>query len=231
MIQHALDTDNLEFEQAAPTIGDFPVDITDPSISDPYLVTEGASGPTGIMQGSPAANLIFANILNSMPQPSSSRAVVGTFGDDLIVLARSEEICDEVETQIDQFFGQESVGPLTLRHINPENDNAFEYLGYEFRKAPLANEWTIGLSQKNHMKLIRKWREIVFAAHAASRSSILVGGPLPIIRSLQGHRSLTDLAGTLEQILQAGPDDHEIAAQVRIRQQKQQEICPLTPLG
>jgi hypothetical protein len=218
LIQHAIDTDNLEFKQAAPKIGDIPVDVTDPSISDPYMTTEGTSGPTGIMQGSPAANLIFANILQSMPQPSPSRAVVGMFGDDLIVLARSEEICDEVETQIDQFLGQESVGPLILRHTNPECDNAFEYLGYEFRKAPLANEWTIGLSHRNQMKLIRKWREIVFAAHAATRSGIPLYDRSPIIQSLQGHQSLTDRAGTLEQILQAGPDDYEIAARVQIDQ-------------
>ncbi|KIC18509.1 reverse transcriptase domain-containing protein [Leisingera sp. ANG-DT] len=206
VITHALDMRNLKLQ---------PVAIHDATQSDPIpwdtiIDTAVESGPAGLMQGSPASNLILAYLLQAMPQPANERGRLFLYGDDLIAVAKTEETADRVEQSLLQFFEQPSIGPLPLQKKAAGTGCTFEFLGYEFHRNTMKNTWSIGLSQRNWDELTRDRHLEVLRLHLENPSGIFLDDMRSVRRKLLGHAALSDPEAILRALYDIGPDLAEI---------------------
>ena len=92
-----------------------------------------ASGPKGLMQGSPASNIILAWLLNSIP--SADDAKVMLCFDNIVVAARTMAACREMVDTLTAHFERCSAGPLALCDPEFADNTPMEFLGYVFDPA------------------------------------------------------------------------------------------------
>lgn len=139
VIRRALDTRNMTFEEQEPR--------TETTINQPLsgipMHSQSESGPRGLLQGSPASNIILAWFLNQIPSPEDVRVFI--FADNIAVAARDPITCREtVESLVAYFVRDCPAGPLNLCpavYAGPGND-PLDFLSYEFD----ADEQGIGVS-------------------------------------------------------------------------------------
>lgn len=208
LVTNTLNTEKLRFQQVAPDEATQSDTIPIDTISNEAVVC----GPTGVLAGSPASNLILANLLKDMPQPPVGDGYVFVYCDDLIVLAKSAEVCDCIETSLLDFFGQSAVGPFTLNKKAAGARSSFEYLGYEFAYDPISQRWSVGLSQSNWMSLVKRRHDDLLKLHVENPHGIFVDDMKGIRDMLRGHPSLSDPETVLRAICDVGPDNVEILA-------------------
>ncbi|WP_299850377.1 hypothetical protein [uncultured Roseovarius sp.] len=173
---------------------------------------EGASGPDGLMQGSPSSNVILAYLLQHAPQPDPQDGCILLYGDDLIALSRTPTIASRVDRAVTQFFEQPTLGPLQLHRRASGHLGSFEYLGYEFIYSEVEDDWQVNLSSRN-------WNNLVRIRNGEALKHWPMHGPWVdrqiahrIAKSLEGHNALTDPVAILETIVLGGWDILEIAS-------------------
>lgn len=169
------------------------------------ITAEGASGPEGLLQGSPASNVVLAYILQNIPQPAPQDGCILLFGDDLIVLSRTRATVDRVDQNLVDFFGQPTLGPLQLLQRASGHLGCFEYLGYEVSYSEAADDWHVGLNAKNWSKLERLRDEETLRNNPGNlRMFTDCHTAWKIRQSLNGHRSLSDPEAILDAIMMGG---------------------------
>lgn len=97
-----------------------------------YIDVRNPSGPQGLLQGSPASNIILAWLLRSIPNDDNV-AVLLCF-DNIAVAGRTAEVTRQMMDTLADFFRRFPAGPLELhdyQYTNGEND-LLEFLGYSF---------------------------------------------------------------------------------------------------
>jgi hypothetical protein len=94
----------------------------------------GQDGPRGLLQGSPASNLVLAWLLNDMPSVLPPDCVPFLLTDNVLVAARTEQECQQIETTLLRYFAEHRAGPFVLgsREIADIEEKSFERAGYEF---------------------------------------------------------------------------------------------------
>ena len=172
---------------------------------------EGASGPNGLLQGSPSSNVILAYLLQNVPQPDPMDGCILLFGDDLIALSRTSTEADRVDNAVTQFFGQPDLGPLQLHRRASGHLGAFEYLGYEFSYSEVWEKWHVSLSARNWDRLERIRNEEALRHWPMHGSGVDFHIRRKIQASLNGHAALTDANAILETVISGGWDLLETA--------------------
>ncbi|MGI3166788.1 hypothetical protein [Pseudooceanicola sp. 200-1SW] len=100
------------------------------SLSGAIHVTHKASGPKGLMQGSPASSIILAWLLNGLPSRESARVLLCF--DNIAVAARTPEGCREMADTLIAHFERCPAGPLALCVPEFADGTAMSFLGYVF---------------------------------------------------------------------------------------------------
>lgn len=175
-------------------------------------VGEG-SGPTGLLQGSPASNIALAYLLQDLPQPCPDDGCILLFGDDLIALSRTAMIADRVDQKVTEFFEQPGLGPLHLHRRAAGNCGNFEYLGYEFAFSEITHAWHVGLSARNWDKLSRARNEEALKSWPLYGSWVDTHARHRIMKSLSGHPALSDAQSVCDALMSGGWDHVELAAE------------------
>ena len=177
VIRNTLDTRYMEFGNITGN--------TDNTGSKDILVSYGdicnATGPRGLMQGSPLSSVILAWLLNGTPTSEDARAFLCF--DNLIVLARSP---NETRAMIDTLaahFERCPAGPLALHEPTYADNEPVEFLGYLFD--PSRPE--IGLSYGALEKIVKwlnkfesSYERGPVAAHSTSISEVESDSAIPI---------------------------------------------------
>lgn len=206
IINNALDMNNLNLQRVA---GKGTTRSGSP-YRDTIVDAAVESGPSGLMQGSPASNLILAFLLQTMPQPIVGDGYLFLYGDDLIVVARTQDACDRVEQSLCEFFAQPWLGPLPLQRKAAGIGGAFEFLGYEFRLDATAGNWAIDLSRRNWDELARIRHDTLLILHRENRHGIFSDDMKEVRAKLTGHGALTNPDAILDAVASIGPDGWEI---------------------
>lgn len=149
VIRRALDTRQLAFREREPRSAM----TADPLRSGYPMHDQRTSGPQGLVQGSPASNIILAWLFNQITLPGDVRLFI--FADNLAVAAKDDTTCRAaVDMLIAYFLRDCPTGPLAL--CSPEfagpGTEPFTFLSYEF---DLAKD-EIGISADALNKL--EWR-------------------------------------------------------------------------
>ena len=203
IIEHALIIENLSLQRVAKRnateAGDIP--------SDTLLMEDVIeSGPAGLMQGSPASNVILAWLLRDLPQPDNDDWVLSVYADDLIVVAKQDNTLERVEQMLFGFFERPELGPLFLKKRAAGTGYAFDYLGCEFYHNSISDEWTLSMSQQNWDRLfrnrhaemleyMRKYPHGIFVDHEKSIRGVIASFPLK-----EGRDAIREVA------LEIGPE-------------------------
>lgn len=205
--ENTINHENLNFRHDTAREGRHFADIT---FYRDIINAEGASGPDGLMQGSPSSNVVLAYLLQNVPQPDPMDGCILLFGDDLIALSRTSTIADRVDNAVTRFFGQPTLGPLQLQRRAIGNCGNFEYLGYEFLYSEINRDWHVSLSAGNWQKLgqirneeaLRHWplHGTWVDNHVARR----------MMRSLAGHPALTEPENVCKALVRGGWDHYEL---------------------
>ncbi|SEM53700.1 Reverse transcriptase (RNA-dependent DNA polymerase) [Gemmobacter aquatilis] len=129
VIRRALDTRNMTFEEWEPQKG-----TTDNQrLSGIPMLSHSESGPRGLLQGSPASNLILAWLLNDMPMPEGALVLICT--DNLAVAAKDPTTRQTVIESLVAYFQRDCpAGPLNLCpavYAGPGTE-PLDFLSYEF---------------------------------------------------------------------------------------------------
>jgi len=146
VIRNALDTRYMEFGNTSSNNAI----AGSGGILVPHGDKGNATGPRGLMQGSPLSSVILAWLLNGTP--TCSDAQVFLCFDNLIVMAKSP---NETRAMIDTLaahFGRCPAGPLALHEPTYADNEPVEFLGYLFD--PTRHE--IGISGKALEKVFKK---------------------------------------------------------------------------
>lgn len=189
--------------------------FTDITFYGDIINAEGASGPNGLMQGSPSSNVILAYLLQHAPQPDPQDGCILLFGDDLIALSRTPTIADRVDRAVTQFFEQSNLGPLQLQRRAAGHLGAFEYLGYEFSYSEVWENWHVSLSARNWDKIERIRNEEALRHWPMHGSGVDFHIRRKIQASVSGHAALTDANAILEAVVSGGWDLLETALNAR----------------
>ncbi|MEP2897050.1 hypothetical protein [Roseibium sp.] len=89
-----------------------------------------ASGPSGLMQGSPASNIILAWLLSGLPSESDAKVILCF--DNIIVAARTAAGSREMVDTLTAHFERCPAGPLALCDAEYADNESMEFLGYVF---------------------------------------------------------------------------------------------------
>lgn len=173
----------------------------------------GASGPEGLLQGSPSSNVALAYLLQDLPQPCPQDGCILLYGDDLIALSRTATIAERVDQTVTQFFEQPNLGPLHLHRRTAGHGGHFEYLGYEFIFSEVTGDWHVGLSARNWDKLTRARNDEALRHWPMYGSGVDFHIRRRMMRSLSGHPALSDTEGVADALVYGGWDLAELAAQ------------------
>jgi hypothetical protein len=111
----------------------------------------GRHGPRGLLQGSPASNLILAWLLNDMPSVLPPDCALFLLTDNVLVAARTEEMCREMEQTLVRYFAEHRAGPFVLHGEITSIGRGFERAGYEFELSLLRGV-QVGPSGANTVK-------------------------------------------------------------------------------
>lgn len=129
VIRRALDTRNMTFEEWEPQKGK----TANQRLSGIPLYSHSESGPRGLLQGSPASNLILAWLLNDMPMPEGALVLICT--DNLAVAAKDHTTRQTVIESLVAYFRRDCpAGPLNLCpavYAGPETE-PLDFLSYSF---------------------------------------------------------------------------------------------------
>ncbi|MDI3335088.1 hypothetical protein QKW60_01600 [Defluviimonas aestuarii] len=112
------------------------------------LITHNASGPRGLIQGSPLSGLILAWLLNGIPTRDDARVLLCF--DNLIVLAKTADGTRTMADTLAAHFERCSAGPLALCEPEYFDNIPFDFLGYRFD--PDCPE--IGISERGHARIM-----------------------------------------------------------------------------
>lgn len=186
--------------------------ITDTTSIGNIIDAGGASGPEGLLQGSPSSNVALAYLLQDLPQPCPQDGCILLFGDDLIALSRTAMIAERVDRTVTQFFEQPSLGPLHLHRRATGNGGHFEYLGYEFTFSEVASDWHVNLSVRNWDKLARARNDEALRHWPMYGSGVDFHIRRRMMMSLSGHPALSDTEGVADALVYGGWDLAELAA-------------------
>ncbi len=132
VIRRALDTRNMMFEEWDPQIGP----TTNQRLSGSPMHSHSESGPRGLLQGSPASNLILAWLLNDAPMPEGAMVLICT--DNIAVAAVDHTTRQAVIESLVAYFQRDCpAGPLNLCpavYAGPGTE-PLDFLSYEFDPA------------------------------------------------------------------------------------------------
>lgn len=151
VIRHALDHRNLSFEQLG---GPQATSASRVSFLSQIMMTPHvASGPRGLMQGSPASGIILAWMLNDIP--AGTDQVVMLCYDNIVVAAADPAGSREMVNTLFAHFGRHPAGPFALCEPTYADNAPMEFLGYLFDPA----REDIGIAEKGRVKLERRLNE------------------------------------------------------------------------
>lgn len=150
VIRHMLDYRNLNLQPAAERDRD-PHSL---SISANAATIHQPNGPTGLLQGSPASNLILNWLLNDIPSVLSQDRMTFLFSDNILVAATSEEECQVDEQTLGRYFAEHPAGPFDLTgEVVSIRQGGMEKSGYQFEISLRSNDVEIAVSGGNFQKL------------------------------------------------------------------------------
>ncbi|MEO0668965.1 MAG: hypothetical protein AAFZ99_13725 [Pseudomonadota bacterium] len=172
----------------------------------------GASGPEGLLQGSPSSNVVLAYLLQDLPQPCPQDGCILLFGDDLIALSRTATIAERVDETVTQFFEQPNLGPLHLHRRAAGHGGHFEYLGYEFIFNEFTADWHVTLSARNWDKLTNARNEVALRHWPLHGSGVDFHIQRRMMTFLSGHPALSDPDAVCDALVCGGWDLVELAA-------------------
>lgn len=162
VIRNTLDTRNIEFER---TTGNGTATGSDSTLLLDNT-TYKASGPSGLIQGSPISGIILAWLLNGIPSRDSARVFLCF--DNLIVLANTPSETRAMVNTLVAHFEQCSAGPLALCDPEFADNEPIEFLGYLFDP----ERKDIGIADRGRERLLKTLNEAE-REHEAACYSIL----------------------------------------------------------
>lgn len=172
----------------------------------------GASGPEGLLQGSPSSNVVLAYLLQDLPQPCPQDGCILLYGDDLIALSRTATIAERVDQIVTQFFEKPNLGPLHLHRRAAGHGGHFEYLGYEFIFSEVRGDLHVNLSSRNWEKLTRVRNEVALKHWPFYGSGVDFHIRRRMMMSLSGHPALSDTKAVCDALVFGGWDHAELTA-------------------
>jgi hypothetical protein len=163
-------------------------------------------GPSGLLQGSQAANLILAWLFNDMDQILSPSCRLFLLSDDIIVLARSERACRRIDRSLADYFRLHQAGPFVLEGAIHQLCDGFEKVGYHFDRSDLTKEVRVDFSGANANKLMNKVNDAIALDKAGGR---LRGDQSrrALQRGMSGFRAITGWNAFIETSLEYIDDE------------------------
>ena len=121
----------------------------------PYGQTHNEVVPTGLLQGSPISNALFALSVSDLPLGDDPSLALSLYADNVGVVTSSLEDARRAEDALSCYFSSCRVGPLSLQTEIRRAGDGFDFLGYEISVLS-DGEPFVDLTDKNWMKLIRR---------------------------------------------------------------------------
>lgn len=123
----------------------------------PLSVHEGATyyferAPTGLMEGSPASNVIFSVLMDDLPSRFNRHIQVFVYCDNIILLAPDEKQAMQAQNILVRYLAEHRAGPFECRSEVQSVNRPFDHLGYQIVRRH-DGRVSVGLSDANMKKL------------------------------------------------------------------------------
>ena len=148
------------------------------------------SGPKGLLQGSPASNIILAYLLRELKVKEDNDVKLLLYSDNFLLMSRTEKALLAEGQSLAEQLDQSPFGPLVLVNKDRSADAYFEFLGYGFQPDPTSKTWEITPSQSNWDKLDQR-HEIAVKADLDHRYIYPFHGDAAVRHFLTGFKSTT----------------------------------------
>lgn len=165
VIRRTLDHRNLTFAGAGNQNASQAIAGYSSSVYPPY---HKASGPSGLLQGSPASSVILAWLLKDIPAGDGARVLLCF--DNIVVAARTPDGTRQAMDTVTAYLGHSPAGPLALCDATFADNEPMEFLGGLFdparRDIGIASD-TMSRSERrlgaveetDRMELVQIWTE------------------------------------------------------------------------
>jgi len=183
-------------------------DETPNQSSNPYMddPDAGASGPCGLLQGSPASNVILAWLLRDLGDHVDGNCRLFVFADNFILVARDMASCRRNVDTLTSHLGRECIGPLVLHGEFHQPGWSFEALGYGFWYDALSGRWQVDFSRANVEKIFGRMKDAIAHDLEAGRVE-----PVELERvarrAITGFRAVTNADKFVEVQIELARDD------------------------
>jgi hypothetical protein len=97
-----------------------------------------ANGPRGLLQGSPASNIVLAMLFSSLaPQIEPHDCTVINVSDNFFVAAKNDATLEAIIALLREYLHDHCAGPFELKHNSRtvEVGQDFEFIGYRFERS------------------------------------------------------------------------------------------------
>lgn len=200
VVQHVLDTREIRFSRIH--------ERTEVQASSGTSLTSHASidrgSPHGLMQGSPASNIVLTWLLSDLARVPLGGCRIFLLADDLLIAARTKDECRRTEETLTPLLRGHRAGCLVLEGEIFDASLGFERAGYHYRLGALTGNVEIDLSHQNWEKLysiVRNAIDVARQAATPTRKQML--RLVPIVkakRMLGGFRASTELEFSTQMI-------------------------------
>jgi hypothetical protein len=108
------------------------VRLCGPGRTIPSLVsgTQSRTGLPGLLRAGPAANVLWAMMIDDLPGALPDGVRANTYADNIVIACHSTQEADAVEASLIRYFTNHPAGPFTLRFDRADVDGGFDHLGY-----------------------------------------------------------------------------------------------------
>lgn len=135
-------------------------------------------GPRGLLQGSPASNIVLAWLFNDLPSAMPPGCAPFLISDNVLVAAHSEQECRAIEQHLSGYFAGHPAGPFTLTGKISSLDDEIEHVGYAYSRGE--NGVIITPAHDGHERMMAR-----FLAALREDLSMARDEPLRALRCLQ----------------------------------------------
>ena len=118
-------------------------------------------GPRGLIQGAASSSIIFALLLNDLPQAFPIDVRLFIYGDDILLVAKSEDECAAAGAILERCITAHPSGPFRLNAMPIHSRIGFERVGYEYRLNHSTQHVEIGPDHRAMERLRARLRPLI----------------------------------------------------------------------
>lgn len=154
----------------------------------------------GLIQGAASSSVIFAVLLNDLPEAFHLDVRVFVYGDDILVLARSEEERAAARAILERYTLTHPAGPFRIEASDVDAHTGFDRVGYGYRRSIVTERIEI-VPDTRRMRVLENRLQRLAELNVRHSWPPIRGGAVALRNLERGFPAISDPADLKDELL------------------------------